>query len=88
MNPLEELVARFNSDVFVREFTFARSHFTLERRGEVEFADHVVRIGDVLAIYQLKERHSENLSGEALAAWFERKVLKGATKQVETPCDI
>jgi hypothetical protein len=69
--------------LFLEEFVFARNKFSPPSASELEFADAVVMLGDVLIIYQIKERFLEQ-AGNAAAErrWFKSKVLTNATKQV------
>ncbi|MBN9254817.1 MULTISPECIES: hypothetical protein [unclassified Mesorhizobium] len=72
-----------HSLLFLEEFTFARTTFKPPASSEVEFADAVVMLGDVLLIYQIKERASADAGdAEAERRWFENKVRGKAVKQV------
>ncbi|MCA0035326.1 hypothetical protein [Mesorhizobium sp. B263B2A] len=72
-----------HSLLFLEEFTFSRTKFSPPASSEVEFADAVVMLGDVLLIYQIKERGSADAGdAEAERRWFESKVRGRATKQV------
>lgn len=79
---LSAFIASLNANVFLREFSFARTRFTPPRKTEVELADHVVRLGDLLFLYQLKERDAVATGG--VDAWIRNKVLKKATKQIRS----
>jgi len=72
-----------HSLLFLEEFVFARNKFSASATSELELADAVVMLGDVLIIYQIKER-SPKQGGDAAAEhrWFQAKVLGKATKQV------
>jgi hypothetical protein len=74
---------KLHSLLFLEEFVFARNKFSPPSSSELELADAVVLLGDVLLIYQIKER-SPGEAGDAAAErrWFESKVLGRATKQV------
>jgi hypothetical protein len=48
---LSAFVASLNANLFLREFSFARTCFTPPGGTEVELADHVVRVGDLLLFY-------------------------------------
>jgi hypothetical protein len=77
---LAQFVAFLNADVFLREFSFSQTQFKPPGGTEVELADHVVRIGQLLFVYQLKERDP---SGTApIEKWLKDKVLRKATKQI------
>src|SRR5215475_2719118 len=72
-----------HSLLFLEEFVFSRSKFSPPSGSELEFADAVVMLGDVLLIFQIKERSSPRTGdGEAESRWFESKVLKEASKQI------
>ena len=72
-----------HSLLFLEEFVFSRTKFTKTPSEQVEFADAVVLLGDVLLIFQIKER-SVNQGADTVAEgrWFKSKVLGKATKQV------
>ena len=67
--------------LFLEEFVFARNKFLPPSASELELADAVVMLGDVLIIYQIKER-SLVQAGDVAAEqkWFKSKVLANATK--------
>jgi hypothetical protein len=69
--------------LFLEEFVFARNKFKTPANQELELADAVVMIGDVLFIYQIKERtNSRKVDVSAERKWFKDKVLREAMKQV------
>lgn len=79
----EEFLSDLNTNIFLREFSFSKNEFTPIPGDEVEFADHVVWIDDLLFIFQVKERHEPKESSEDTERkWFEKKVLGFATKQI------
>ncbi|MBV8829726.1 MAG: hypothetical protein JO108_10930 [Acidobacteriaceae bacterium] len=72
-----------HSLLFLEEFVFSRNKFSPPSSSEIELADAVVMLGDVLIVYQIKERSAEQSSDEAAErCWFRSKVLGKATKQV------
>lgn len=72
-----------HSLLFFEEFTFSRSKFSPPSSSEMEFADAVVMLGDVLLICQIKERALDQAGhAEAERRWFDSKVRGKATKQV------
>lgn len=80
---LESFIAKLNANIFLREFSFAKNTFLLSSGQEVEFADHVIWIGDSLIIYQLKEREVQSqTTQDSEIKWFENKVIKKAVKQI------
>ena len=83
MITLEEYLSELNSNVFYREFSFARNKFSPAPKSEFEFADNVVWLNDLLVAFQLKERnisHDTNPAKEE--KWFNNKVIRTATKQI------
>jgi hypothetical protein len=86
---LEEFIARLNQNLFFREFSFSQTKFAPVPSDELELADHVVWLDDLLLTFQLKERQKptgearEVRTPETERKWFENKVLKKATKQVK-----
>lgn len=74
---------RLHSLMFLKEFVFSRNQFSPPARSEMELADAVVMMGDVLLIYQIKQRTEYDSGDEdAERRWFRSKVLRKATKQV------
>jgi hypothetical protein len=79
----EDDIATLNEHFFFREFTYSKTTFSPKPGQEVELADTLLWIGEAAVAYQLKER--EPLQATTPAAefqWFERKVLRRATRQV------
>lgn len=80
---LESHISQINENIFFKEFSFSRNEFSPHQESELEFADHVIWLDDLLITFQLKER---DLSGvhtlETEITWFEKKVLGKATKQI------
>jgi hypothetical protein len=80
---LENYLSQINESIFYKEFSFSRNEFSPHQASELEFADHVIWLDDLLVTFQLKER---DLSGthtqETEITWFERKVLGAATRQI------
>lgn len=69
--------------LFLEEFVFARNKFSPANATELELADAVVLLGDVLIICQIKERAKTDVVIEdAERVWFKNKVLGKATKQI------
>ncbi len=82
-NLLEDLLAELNKNVFYREFSFSKNKFTPAPGQEMEFADHVVWIDDLLMIYQLKQREAGSTeSEESERKWFRDSVIKKGSKQI------
>jgi hypothetical protein len=77
---LSHFIANLNTNVFLREFSFSQTRFTPTGRTQVELADHVVRIGHLLFLYQLKERDSSATT--TTDKWLKKKVVTRATQQI------
>jgi len=72
-----------HSLLFFEEFTFGRNKFKPPSSSELELADAVVLLGDVLLIYQIKERSPSSVGdAETERRWFKDKVLGKAKRQV------
>ena len=76
-------LAALNEWHFFREFAYSCNTFQPSPGKEVELADNLTWLGDLLIAFQLKERELvPNASAETEKRWFEKKVLKQATRQV------
>lgn len=76
-------LATLNEWHFFREFVYSRNTFQQSPGQEVELADSLLWLGDLLIAYQLKERELvPGANAETEKRWFERKVLKQATRQM------
>lgn len=79
----EDELATLNEWHFFREFTYSKMTFRPTPSQEAELADSIIWIGDFLAVYQLKEREVQSATTpDAEKRWFEKKVLKQATRQI------
>jgi hypothetical protein len=79
----EDEFATLNEWFFFREFTYSKTTFCPAPPKEVELADSIIWIGNLLLIYQLKERETLSATtAEAEERWFKRKILGRATRQV------
>lgn len=79
----QEDIAKLNEFYFFREFTFSKNEFPPTPTEEVELADNVIWLDNLVNIYQIKERQApSNTSPEKEQRWFEQKVLGKATKQI------
>jgi hypothetical protein len=83
---LSAFVASLNANLFLREFSFARTCFTPPGGTEVELADHVVRVGDLILLYQLKERDAA--AAGSVDTWIKNKVVKKATRQIRSTISL
>jgi hypothetical protein len=77
---LSHFIANLNANLFLREFSFSQTRFTPTGGTQVELADHVVRIGHWLFLYQLKERDSSATT--TIDRWLKKKVVTRATQQI------
>ena len=80
---LEQSVAQFNQNVFFREFSFSQTKFKPAAQDELELADHIVWLDDLLLTFQLKQRTMGDTDALAEEKWFRSKVLNKAKKQVK-----
>ncbi len=79
----QDELSSLNEWHFFREFTYSKNKFRPIPSEEVELADSIIWVGDVLAVYQVKEREAQrHATAQTEARWFEKKVLRKATKQV------
>lgn len=82
MTESESIISSLNSSFFFQEFTFSNNKFkTSENKDELELADNVVWLDDILIIIQIKEKEPDNNSDSV--GWFDNKVLKKAVKQIK-----
>ena len=80
---LEEDINNLNEHFFFKEFTYSKNTFKRSDGQEVEVADSIVYLDDLSFVYQLKERDEQpDTSPEKENKWYEKKVLKLATKQI------
>lgn len=78
----EEFLSVLNANIFLREFSFSKNEFSPIPGNELEFADHVVWIDNLMFIFQVKERNKPVDSTEDTERkWFEKKVIDLGTKQ-------
>jgi hypothetical protein len=78
-----ETLADLNEWHFFKEFVYSQNTFRPTPQQEVELADNVLWLGDLLVVFQLKERNPGANTGEdAERKWFQRKVLNQATHQI------
>jgi len=84
MNVSENDVAVINSNFFFKEFTFSKNKFKVrETDKELELADNVIWLDDLLIIYQIKERNNVVDDKDKVINWFNQKVTKKAVKQIK-----
>jgi hypothetical protein len=79
----ESAVGSLNKAYFFREFTFSTNTFTPIPARELELADKVVWLDDLMILAQIKERNApQNTTATNERKWFEEEVLKKATRQI------
>lgn len=79
----EAEIGRINASYFFREFTFSSNTFKPDPKKELELADKIVWLDDLLIVSQLKERNPPpDTMSENESRWFRDEVLKKATRQV------
>ena len=82
MTESEAYIAELNSNFFFKEFTYSSNKFKVDEKGEeLELADNVIWLDDLLIISQIKERNKSEDSN--IENWFKSKVLKKAVKQIK-----
>ncbi|MGZ5621066.1 MAG: hypothetical protein ACXWFG_09390 [Methylobacter sp.] len=78
-----DTLADLNEWHFFQEFVYSKNTFRPTPQEEVELADNILLLGDVLFVFQLKERKAVlGTNEEAERKWFEKKVLNKATYQI------
>jgi hypothetical protein len=79
----ENAIGHLNSDYFFREFTFSSNTFKPHPNAELELADNVVWLDDLLILFQVKERKAPpDSTAEKERTWFEHEILGKATRQI------
>lgn len=79
----EETLANLNEWHFFREFVYSENTFSPTPQKELELADSLLWLGDILVAYQLKERAAPKKATENTERqWFEQKVIRDATRQM------
>jgi hypothetical protein len=79
----EEAVGRLNALYFFNEFTFSTNTFKPNPADELELADKVVWLDDLLILSQIKERNApQDTTAAKKEKWFREEVLKHATRQI------
>lgn len=85
MTKSEQLLSAFSEDYFFKELVIDDLHFTPEGASEVELADLLINLGDIIIAIQLKERNSDDQTNNSLleSKWLQKKckVAKGQVKE-------
>lgn len=81
---IEQFIAKdLHNLLYLEEFVYPSSKFSPRGRSEVELADAVVVLHRHLLIFQIKERSVDAPVGsDSEQKWFEKKVVKQATRQI------
>ncbi len=83
-NALEERIISTNVGFFLREFSISRTKYTPPGKSEVELADHVVLVGDILFIIQSKNRDVPSSDPVREAKWYRDNVKRIAAEQIRS----
>ncbi len=89
MNESEKLLSAFSRDIFYKEILYTDLHYVPEgENSEVELADLIINLGDILLAIQLKERNPGDNSGVVATEekWLTKKA-KRAKEQVKFTID-
>jgi hypothetical protein len=79
----ENVVGKLNATYFFREFTFSTNTFKPNPASELELADKVVWLDDLMILSQIKERIAPpNTTADKERKWFADEVVKKATRQM------
>jgi hypothetical protein len=79
----ESAVGKLNAAYFFREFTFSTNTFKPSPASELELADKVVWLDDLMILSQIKERMAPpNTTADKERKWFADEVVKKATRQM------
>ena len=79
----EREIASLNEHFFFEEFTYSTNTFSPNPSTELELADSIIWLDDMLVLFQLKEREKiGKTSPDQEAKWFEKKVIGVGTRQV------
>ena len=79
----ENKIAQLNEYFFFQEFTYSKNTFRPTPKEEVELADSILWLDDVVVAFQLKERNFvDTTTAEKEARWFKSKVLSRGTRQI------
>ena len=79
----EREIASLNEHFFFEEFTYSTNTFRPNPSTELELADSIIWLDDMLVLFQLKEREKiGKASPDQEARWFEKKVIGVGTRQI------
>ena len=81
---IESAVAHFNELYFFKEFTYSKNKFRDKNNQELDAADCVVSLDNIMLIFQIKERNTSSSTNSVdERKWFENKVKKLAKNQIK-----
>lgn len=84
-NIAEEYVKVVNDNMFLREFTFNENELKNEDNQEIELADNIVWLDEILLLIQVKWRNPKEVGTEEQEVkWYNNKVLKNAKGQIKS----
>jgi hypothetical protein len=78
----ESRVVATNVGYFLRDFSISKTRYVPEGRTEIEFADQVILVGDVIFLIQMKNRDAPSEDGGRERAWYRENVWSHAVKQI------
>jgi hypothetical protein len=79
----ENAVGKLNAAYFFREFTFSTNKFKPNPASELQLADAVVWLDDLMILTQIKERNAPpDTTPDREKKWFADEVVKKATRQM------
>ena len=86
MNPekLEKFISIINENFFLKEFSFSKNNFSPPQLSELQFADHVIWLDDLLITFEIKNRDTlASHTPEKEIEWFKNKIIKEAKRQIK-----
>ncbi len=85
MNKSEQLLSAFSEDYFFKELVIDELKFTPEGSTEMEVADLLINLGNIIIAIQLKSRNAEDKTGNSIleSKWLQKKckIAKGQVKE-------
>jgi hypothetical protein len=80
----EDSIGQLNAAFFFREFSFSSNTFKPDPSAQVELADQVVWLDELLIAAQIKERNAPlRTTADKEKRWFTDEVVKKATRQMK-----
>ncbi len=81
MTHSETYISVLNSNFFFKEFTFSKNKFQTSGKEELELADNVVWLDEILLVIQIKEQNTQSKNDPN--KWYKNKVLHKAVDQIK-----